>query len=138
MRLRAYTVSVVLSLCALSLHAAAVTQINRYATVENKPLPEQVNPLKAVQHIHFPADIKTIGEAVHYWLHYSGFHLAESANHTPALEQVLKQPLPQVDRTLGPLGIDDGLLILVGKHEFSLKTEPFTRTINFQRKGSTS
>jgi len=37
-------------------HAANVTQINRYATVANKPLTAQINPLLAVQKIHFPQE----------------------------------------------------------------------------------
>ena len=47
-----------LGLLTLPVTAADVTQINRYATVAHKPLPAQVSPLKAVQQIHFPQDIK--------------------------------------------------------------------------------
>ncbi len=121
---------------ALPLCAANVTQVNRYATVDNEPLLEQLNPMKAVQQVHFPLEVKTIGDAVNYWLHYSGFHLADADKHPKVLQQVLNQPLPQVDRNLGPLSIDQGLLVLVGKNEFRLEEVAFTREINFHPKGS--
>lgn len=131
-------IGVLLTGIALSTTAAPVTQINRYATVENKPLPEQVSPLKAVQQIHFPQEVKSIGDAVNYWLHYSGFHLASETKQPNTLKQILSQPLPQVDRSLGPLDIESGLLVLVGKHDFVLEEVSFTREINFQQKGRIS
>jgi len=138
MKLFACVITASLGLLTLPVTAADVTQINRYATVAHKPLPAQVSPLKAVQHVHFSQDIKTIGQAVDYWLRYSGFHLIEPNKQSEALKQVLSQPLPQVDRSLGPLSIDEGLLVLLGKHEFVLKAEPFTREINAQQKGRAS
>lgn len=47
---------------ALPSQAGNVTQINRYSTVSNKPLTAQINPLKAVQQMHFPVSIQTIGK----------------------------------------------------------------------------
>lgn len=125
-----------LGLITLPVMAADVTQINRYATVAHKPLPAQVNPLKAVQQMHFPQEIKTVGEAVAYWLQHSGYHLAASEKQAENLKQVLSAPLPHVDRTLGPLSIEAGLLVLVGQGDFVLKTHAFTREINFQLKGA--
>lgn len=120
---------------ALPVVAANVTQVSRYATVANEPLPAQVSPLKAVQQIHFPQAVQTIGEAVHYWLHHSGFYLVDDSKQSQVLQQVLNQPLPQIDRNLGPLEIEQGLLVLVGKNEFLLETVSFSREINFQLKG---
>ena len=48
--------------------AANVTQINRYATVANKPLASQVNPLLTVQQMPFPQEVSTVGDAIVYWL----------------------------------------------------------------------
>ncbi|KTD63250.1 hypothetical protein Lsan_1368 [Legionella santicrucis] len=111
--------------------AGNVTQINRYATVSNKPLTAQINPLKAVQQMHFPLSIHTIGEAVSYWLRYSGYHLAPKEKQSESLQQVFQQPLPQVSRNLGPLTIEDGLTVLVGQHLFKLKQDDLLREINF-------
>jgi len=56
----------------------------------------------------------------------------------PDTQEILGQPLPQVDRSLGPLSIEAGLLVLVGQDAFVLKSEPFTREINVQQKGRAS
>lgn len=136
MSLSRYLMATVLAGLSLPISAAHVTQVNRYATVINEPLTAQVNPLKAVQQIHFPQEIKTIGDAVHYWLHHSGFHLAPEGKQSAPLKQVLSAPLPQVDRALGPLGIETGLLVLVGKEDFELITDTIHREVNFQVKGA--
>ncbi|HAT9314936.1 TPA: hypothetical protein JBB95_03400 [Legionella pneumophila subsp. pneumophila] len=122
----------VFALCSLQIQAAAnITQIGRYATVNNQPLAAQINPLKTVQQIHFPASIQTIGEAVNYWLGYSGYHLAPKEKQSESLRQVFQQPLPQVSRTLGPLTISAGLTVLVGQQLFTLKQDDLLREVNF-------
>ncbi|MBA2711544.1 MAG: hypothetical protein H0U57_13260 [Tatlockia sp.] len=118
---------------ALSAQSANMTQINRYATVANQPQPAQVNPLLAVQQIHFSQEIKTIGEALTSWLRFSGFHLAASDKQPESLTMLLAQPLPQIDRNLGPLTVQDGLRVLVGMHEFEVIPDPLLREINFKR-----
>ncbi|HAT8742778.1 TPA: hypothetical protein ACT9BX_002256 [Legionella pneumophila] len=120
-----------LALSSLQIQAANITQVGRYATVSNQPLAAQINPLKTVQQIHFPSSVQTIGEAVEYWLRYSGYHLAPQDKQSESLQQILKQPLPQVTRNLGPLTIADGLTILIGKSLFSLKQDDLLREINF-------
>lgn len=114
--------------------AANVTQINRYATVENKPLAAQINPLLTVQQIHFPQRVVTVGDALLYWIQYSGFKLANESQFPPALKTLMTQPLPQVDRNLGPLTIQDGLIVLVGQNVFTLVQNPLTRTVSFKLK----
>jgi type IV pili sensor histidine kinase/response regulator len=118
---------------ALTAQCANLTQINRYATVANQPLPAQVNPLLAVQQVYFHHEIKTIGEALINWLRFSGFHLAASDKQLESLNSLLAQPLPQVDRNLGPLTVLDGLRVLVGLHEFEVIQDPLLREINFKR-----
>ncbi|WP_133127696.1 hypothetical protein [Legionella nagasakiensis] len=120
-----------LSLLSLQLDAANTTQIGRYASVKNQALAAQINPLKTVQQVHFPSTVQTIGQAVEHWLAYSGFHLADKDKQSPSLQMVLKQPLPQVDRNLGPLTISDGLTVLVGQQIFTLKHDDLLREVNF-------
>jgi len=114
--------------------AANVTQINRYATVANKPLASQVNPLLTVQQMHFPQEVSTVGDAIAYWLQYSGFKLADESRLLPVFKILMTQPLPQVDRNFGPLTIQDGLVVLAGQSEFTLVQNPLTRTVNFKLK----
>ncbi|HBB6940320.1 TPA: hypothetical protein I9553_002433 [Legionella pneumophila] len=120
-----------LSLLSLQLNADNITQVGRYASVINQALSAQINPLKTVQQVHFPATVQTIGQAVEYWLAYSGFHLTAKDKQSPSLQMVLKQPLPQVDRNLGPLTISDGLTVLVGQQIFTLKHDDLLREVNF-------
>lgn len=120
-----------LSLLSLQLSAGNITQVGRYASVKNQALSAQINPLKTVQQVHFPATVQTIGQAVDHWLAYSGFHLATKEKQSPSLQMVLKQPLPQVDRNLGPLTISDGLTVLVGQQIFTLKHDDLLREVNF-------
>lgn len=130
------TFIVMLGLCSTFSKAANVTQINRYASVENKPLLAQVNPLLTVQHIHFPKEVVTVGDAVTYWLQYSGFKLEHESRQSTALKTIMAAPLPMIDRTLGPLTLQDGLTVLVGQEVFLLAHNALTRTVNFKLKPS--
>ena len=123
-----------LSATVLTAHAANVTQINRYVTVDNKPLQAQVNPLLAVQQMHFPQSIQTVGQAMHYWLQYSGFSLVTADKQPLSLQAVMQQKLPQIDRNLGPLTIKDGLEVLAGQEVFTLTKNPLSREVNFKLK----
>ncbi|CZL28072.1 PFGI-1 class ICE element type IV pilus protein PilL2 [Legionella pneumophila] len=124
----------VLSIAAFYSIAANVTQINRYATVANKPLVAQVNPLLAVQQIHFPQEIQTIGQAIKWWLKFSGFSLVSKEKQPESLQIIMQQPLPQIDRNLGPLTVKDGLEVLVGQQSFALIEDPLLRQVNFKLK----
>ncbi len=111
-----------------------VTQINRYATVANKPLAAQVNPLLAVQQIHFPQEVKTIGQAIEWWLQYSGYSLAAKEKQPQSVQAIMLQTLPQIDRNLGPLTVREGLEVLVGQQIFMLVVNPLSREVNFKLK----
>ncbi|HHT9916349.1 TPA: hypothetical protein ACT9LE_001645 [Legionella pneumophila] len=124
----------VLSVAAFYSIAANVTQINRYATVANKPLAAQVNPLLAVQQIHFPQEVQTIGQAIEWWLKFSGFSLVSKEKQPESLQIIMQQPLPQIDRNFGPLTVKDGLEILVGQQSFALIEDPLLRQVNFKLK----
>ncbi|MCZ4721551.1 hypothetical protein [Legionella pneumophila] len=124
----------VLSVAAFYSIAANVTQINRYATVANKPLAAQVNPLLAIQQIHFPQEVQTIGQAIEWWLKFSGFSLVSKEKQPESLQIIMQQPLPQIDRNLGPLTVKDGLEVLVGQQSFALIEDPLLRQVNFKLK----
>lgn len=115
-------------------YAANTTQVNRYATVENKPLTAQVNPLLTVQQIHFPQSIQTVGDALNYWIRFSGYSLVDEVNQSTAFKELKQQPLPQAVRNLGPLTVRDGLEVLAGQEVFSLMKDPLHRRVNFRLK----
>jgi len=122
----------VLSVAAFYSMAANVTQVNRYATVANKPLAAQINPLLAIQQVHFPQEVQTIGQAVEWWLKFSGFSLVSKEKQLQSLQTVMRQALPQIDRNLGPLTVKDGLEVLVGQQSFTLIEDPLLRQVNFK------
>ena len=111
--------------------ATNITQVSRYATVNNQPLAAQINPLKTVQQIHFPTSVQTIEDAVQYWVRYSGYHLVSKEKQSESLKQVFQQPLPQINRNLGPLTIAEGLTVLVGQNLFTFRHDDLLREINF-------
>ncbi|HAT1727752.1 TPA: hypothetical protein JBJ13_12405 [Legionella pneumophila] len=124
----------VLSIAAFHSMAANVTQVNRYATVVNKPLAAQINPLLTIQQVHFPQEVQTIGQAVEWWLKFSGFSLVSKEKQPEGLQIVMHQALPQIDRNLGPLTVKDGLGVLVGQQSFALIEDPLLRQVNFKLK----
>ena len=132
MRLNVFITTTAICLFGGSLALASnVTQINRYATVENKALVAQINPLLAVQKVHFPQEVKTLSDALTYWLQYSGFRMANCEEQSKALQAALLLPLPSVVRNLGPLTVEEGLVVLVGKNVFLLKKDFLHRKVNF-------
>ncbi|HAT9060339.1 TPA: hypothetical protein JBB45_03705 [Legionella pneumophila subsp. pneumophila] len=123
-----------LSVAVFASIAANVTQINRYAIVANKPQAAQINPLLAIQQVHFPQEVQSIGQAVEWWLKFSGFSLVSKEKQPESLQTVMRQALPQIDRNLGPLTVKDGLEVLVGQQSFTLIEDPLLRQVNFKLK----
>ena len=130
-RFSALTLAAMASLLGSISSAANLTQINRYATVENKALAAQINPLLAVQKVHFPQNITTVHAALDHWLQSSGFQMAPIKEQSTALRETMLLPLPSVVRDLGPLTVEEGLLVLVGKNVFTLSKDLLHRKVNF-------
>jgi|GEM_PF-1592569 type IV pili sensor histidine kinase/response regulator len=131
-RFSALTLAAMASLLGSTVTSAAnLTQINRYATVENKALAAQINPLLAVQKVHFPQNITTVHAALDHWLQYSSFQMAPIKEQSTALRETLLLPLPSVVRDLGPLTVEEGLLVLVGNNVFTLSKDLLHRKVNF-------
>lgn len=116
-----------------NVHAESVTPIARYLSVQNQPLPEQKNFLQQVFQVHFSRDVRTIGDAVHYLLRPSGYRLADEHFLPKEAQSLLLQPLPEVNRKLGPMRLKDGLETLVG-FPFNLVIDPVHRLIGFRLK----
>jgi conjugative transfer region protein (TIGR03748 family) len=111
---------------------ASLMQTSRYTTVKETATAAQLNPLEATVQVQFPKSVKTVGDAVTDLLKYSGYRLVPAAQQSEALQQALTQPLPWVDRTLGPLSLHDALIVLVGQSIFTLQQDPLYRRLNFK------
>lgn len=134
MKIQMKPILVVMCLISGVVSAEGITQIDRYVSVENKPDAAQINPLLTVAQVHFPKDVQTVGDAINYWISYSGYKLVDEAKLSVEARDVLKQTLPQADRNLGPLTIKDGLRVLVGQDVFDLLCDPLHRLVSFELK----
>lgn len=107
------------------------TELSRYTTVKNQAARAQINPLLMTVQVHFPQSVQTVGEAMEYLLRYSGYALVDPATMSEDAQQMLTQPLPIVDRSLGPLSLQEALEVLAGKHVFQLVQDPLHRKVSF-------
>jgi len=112
--------------------AADITAVSRYTTVKNQASRAQVNPLLMMVQTRFPQSVQTVGDAMNYVLRYSGFSLVYEDQMDASVIQMLKQPLPIVDRRLGPMTLQDALETLAGKHVFKLAQDPIHRKLSFE------
>lgn len=110
--------------------SASLETLNRYQSERAQPLAGQVDLLMQSVTLHFPRDVKTLDDALNYLLRFSGYHLAPLSQRSLPLRMVLEQPLPAVDRTLGPISLSTALMTLVGA-PFRLTHDPISREINF-------
>ena len=106
-------------------------QTGRYITVDSRIPKNQQDLLSPMIQIHFLSDIKTIGDAIHEVLRYSGYSLVETQQQSQDLQNTLQKPLPLVQRDLGPMPLKQSLTILIGP-AFHLIVDPLNRTVNFQ------
>ena len=127
-------ITLLISLLSTTVLAQSVTQIGRYTTVVNTPTQAQLNPLLAVSQFKFNDHIKTVGDAVTLVLENSGYQLAPKEKLSNEVIMTLMKPLPITERNLGPLTIQDCLLVLMGQSVFNLTSDPLQREVNFKLK----
>ncbi len=120
-----------LSTCMIDTAFAEDVSIGRYLSVEEKPLEGQRQLLKQQIQVQFPTNILTIQQAIEFILQFSGFHLAESSNLNHSVRERLQQSLPEVDRVLGPITLEQALLTLTGE-PFYLLLDPVHQLIAFE------
>ncbi len=108
-----------------------VTQVGSYLTVTNKASFAQTHLLSQSIQLRFTRNIQTVGDAIHTLLQLSGYTLVPKSQQSTALKIMLSNPLPVIDRELGPIKLRDGLTILAGP-AFYLAEDPVNRTVNFK------
>ncbi len=107
------------------------TRVNRYTIHTLAAESSQVDLLSAVIDTRFPANVETVGKAIDYVLHRSGYrHIAtEDVLHT------LELPLPESHRTIGPLDIRTAVQTIIGQ-PWQLHEDSAQRILWFQRVGA--
>jgi type IV pili sensor histidine kinase/response regulator len=68
---------------------------------------------------------------VHYLLRFSGYSLVGTRSLSKEAAALLMQPLPAVDRHLGPMTLEEGLQTLVGK-PFGWLVDPVHRLLSLR------
>lgn len=100
-------------------------RLARYSSAATTPDLADYAPLETIATLNFPAEVGTVGEALHYTLLRTGYTLG----HTDAdATHLLALPLPHSHRALGPARVNDLLTILVGP-SYAVAANPVDRTI---------
>jgi type IV pili sensor histidine kinase/response regulator len=107
--------------------------ISRYAVVSPAPTVAQQDILKIMVTVTMPKPIMTVGDAIHHLLKPSGYTLARFDAQGSDVIQLLRLPLPEVHRKLGPMPLDEALLTLASP-AFRLHADPVHRLIAYDLK----
>ncbi|MCP4475508.1 MAG: hypothetical protein GY821_13280 [Gammaproteobacteria bacterium] len=110
---------------------ATPVSVSRYATLAIENSQEKTHLLQQVIQIKFPKNCTTVGEAMHFLLQFSGYHLAKPANLTASAKARLNQPLPAITRQVGPGTLQAIISILIGP-SYQQLIDPAHRLIGFQ------
>ena len=119
------------TVASVNLHASDI-QTGRYSMVSAAPTQAQSELLEATVTVQLPDRIQTIGEAVRYLLHRSGYRLASAESTEPHTLALFALPLPAVHRHLGPMTLREALETLAGP-AFHLVQDPVHRLVTFTR-----
>jgi len=102
----------------------------RYSRVTNAPAVEQAHPLQVVVATRIPSDVTTVGGAVEFLLARSGYRLADQLVLSPDAKRLLAYPLPETHRKIGPMTLDQALMMLGGEG-YRLVVDPISRKIAY-------
>ena len=104
-------------------------RVGRYSELTAVPTPGQVNPLQTIISLAFPSQIQTVGAAINHLLARSGWQLASEAASDPTLPRLMGLPLPESQRSLGPIALMDALGVLCGE-AYSVVVDPVHRLVS--------
>jgi conjugative transfer region protein (TIGR03748 family) len=90
-------------------------RVGRYSQLAPVPRPGQANPLQSIVTLTFPGQIRTVGAALNHVLARSGWGLAPRQASDPTIPYLMGLPLPESQRSLGPIALFDALAVLCGE-----------------------
>ena len=111
--------------------AAELVQTGRYTAVALGPTEAQREPLQAIVTVEFPEGVTTVGAAINHLLLGTGYALNDVLYWDPEVFGLFNHPLPDVQRTLGPITLLAALKTLAGP-AFQLVIDPVHRLIAFE------
>jgi len=106
-------------------------QVSRYQTVILQPTEQQRGLLSSIVELELPESIDTVGEAIERLLDGSGYRLLSAKLADPYRVMMFAMPLPEVQRTLGPLSLRQALQLLSGP-AFRPVIDPVYRLVSFE------
>lgn len=104
-------------------------RMGRYSMRSLVPLEGQKDPLDAVVQVTIPSAIQDVGSALAHLLAHSGWRLAAPPSVDPSLTELLRLPLPESQRTLGPLRLHEAVQVLCGD-AYRVVVDPVHRLIS--------
>jgi conjugative transfer region protein (TIGR03748 family) len=105
------------------------TRTGRYSYLVNGATAAQIDPLLTIIEVRLPHSLTSIEEAADYLLRRSGYCLMEPDS--AEVRHLLRLPLPDVHRHLGPMTLREALLALGGK-AYALVVDEVYREIGFK------
>ena len=108
----------------------AVVQTGRYSFVPAIPTLPQREPLQVLINVTIPNDLQTVGDTLHYLLRRSGYSVESPPILNPHAARLFLNPLPDVQRRLGPMTLHDALTVLVTPELVPI-IDPIRRRINY-------
>jgi len=113
----------------LALSAKDRLRVGRYSQLASVPKPGQANPLQTIISLIFPGQIRTVGAALNHILARSGWALAPTQASDPTIPYLMSLPLPESQRSLGPIALFDALALLCGE-AYVIVVDPVNRLVS--------
>ncbi len=110
--------------------ASEFERVNRYSLHELTAESNQVDLLSTVIETRFPPFVETVGTAIDYVLHRSGYRHVTTEN----FESTLELPLPESHRSIGPVDVRTAVRTIVGQ-TWMLYEDAGKRILWFQKAG---
>ena len=104
-------------------------RVGRYSQLAPVPKPGQANPLQTIISLIFPDQIHTVGAALNHVLARSGWSLATTQASDPTVPYLMSLPLPESQRSLGPIALFDALAVLCGE-AYVIVVDPVNRLVS--------
>ena len=104
-------------------------RVGRYSQLAPVPRPGQANPLQTIISLIFPGQIRTVGAALNHVLARSGWALAPTQASDPTIPYLMSLPLPESQRSLGPIALFDALAVLCGE-AYVIVVDPVNRLVS--------
>lgn len=106
-------------------------QTGRYSSIKSQLTQAQRELLQVMITVSIPDEITSIGETIAYLLKRSGYQLMQPEAKQIELTKFFLKRLPDVHRHIGPMTLEDALIILTSP-AFKLNNDPVRRLISYE------